>query len=460
MVSCAGRRTVGFVHHDVVVLGAGPAGVYAAWKLAERGASVRVLEAGSTVGGMSASHIVGGQRVDLGSHRLHPAGGEMLLAELRSIGVQLQTRERNGRLRLAQRWVGFPLRAGDLVRSVPPGFAVRAAIDAVSGPLRRRDESNFDSAVRGRLGPTVNAQFYRPYAQKLWGMNPDDLDADLARRRVSASSPSAILGRIVHARRPEGRQFLYPRTGYGEIVERLADAATRAGATIDTGERVEAVEVASAGVSIRTPSSGYEATEVWSTIPVTTLARLRGIDTGTLRSRAMVLVYLVLDVDRYTTFDAHYVPDLATPVARLSEPKNYRDGDDPAGTTVLCAEVPCDVGDDVWTSDDGELAEMVADGIVRIGLPPVRPIAHDVIRLPSVYPVHDHDHRATFSRVLAELDEEDRILSLGRQGLFVPDNLHHVVAMASAAVSAWSGRTDRDRWTVLRAEFDDHVVED
>ena len=63
---------------------------------------------------------------------------------------------------------------------------------------------------------------------------------------------------------------------------------------------------------------------------------------GQLGFRAMLLVYLVLDGDRYSPYDAHYLPDAGTPVTRVSEPTNYRDGDDPPGRTVLCAELPCE----------------------------------------------------------------------------------------------------------------------
>ena len=70
-----------------------------------------------------------------------------------------------------------------------------------------------------------------------------------------------------------------------------------------------------------------------------------------------MLVYLVVDEDRYADVDAHYVPDADVAFARLSEPKNYRRGPDPAGRTVLCAEVPATAGDATWAATDDELAD-------------------------------------------------------------------------------------------------------
>src|ERR1700712_1088021 len=107
---------------DIVVLGGGPAGLAAAGKAAATGRSVLLLERGPAVGGMAASFEVAGVRVDAGSHRLHPASPPAVLDLLRELlGDDLQTRPRNGRLRLYGRWVGFPLRPAELVRTLPPG---------------------------------------------------------------------------------------------------------------------------------------------------------------------------------------------------------------------------------------------------------------------------------------------------------------------------------------------------
>lgn len=43
----------------------------------------------------------------------------------------------------------------------------------------------------------------------------------------------------------------------------------------------------------------------------------------------------------------------------LSEPKNFRHGDDPAGVTVVCAEVAYWKDDEVWAASPEQLAELV-----------------------------------------------------------------------------------------------------
>ena len=178
----------------------------------------------------------------------------------------------------------------------------------------------------------------------------------------------------------------------------------------------------------------------------------------------MVLAYLVVDRAQYTPFDAHYFPGPETCVSRLSEPKNYRDGDDPPEQTVLCAEVPCWSGDELWCSTDDRIAEFVVDGIGRVGLADPAPVGVEVRRLPSVYPVYESatvGARAVADRWIRDL-ARTRVITLGRQGLGVPDNLHHVLAMGDAAAGAVDpgGEIDWLSWGRSLDSFARHVVED
>ena len=435
---------------DVGVVGAGPAGLMAAWRLARAGRSVVVHEAAPRVGGMAGSLEVDGVRVDFGSHRLHPSTPPELLEEIRGLlGDDLQVRPRNGRIRLAHRWLRFPLQAQELLTKLPTRLAVGAARDTLVAPLRRPREDTFAEVVRAGLGPTMADAFYAPYVQKLWGVPPDQLSGELARRRVSADGPVAVAKRLVKAR-GGGATFLYPRRGFGQISEALADAATAAGAEIRVSSPVEDL-------------GGLDADLVFSTLPVTALAAMAGGPTSSLTHRGMALVYLTLDRRPYTPFDAHYFPEPDVAFSRLSEPANYRESaDDPPDRTVLCAEVPCTVDDATWSATDADLGDQVADGLARVGLPAARPHRVHVERLPRVYPLYRVGFEAELAAVLDWAQGLDRVVVFGRQGLFVPDNTHHALAMGAEAAAAVrpDGSFDRDRWTAALDRFRDHVVED
>jgi protoporphyrinogen oxidase len=214
-------------------------------------------------------------------------------------------------------------------------------------------------------------------------------------------------------------------------------------------------------------SAGY----AFSTLPLPVLARiarpapsLADIESATrLRFRAMLLVYVVHRGGRWTSFDAHYIPSRETPITRISEPANYRKSpDDPVDRSVLCAEIPCAMTDEVWGLDDESLGDVVDEALARTGLPPVDRMHVESRRLGQVYPVY----RLGFEDDLAGVDNWARMLrrvvTFGRQGLFAHDNTHHALVMAYDAVDALrdDGRFDRYAWTAARQRFDRHVVED
>ncbi|MET0912809.1 MAG: FAD-dependent oxidoreductase, partial [Acidimicrobiales bacterium] len=188
-----------------------------------------------------------------------------------------------------------------------------------------------------------------------------------------------------------------------------------------------------------------------------------GGPTCSLTHRGMALVYLTLERRPYTPFDAHYFPEPDVVFSRLSEPANYRDSvDDPPTRTVLCAEVPCDEDDATWSASDTDLGLQVAEGLARVGLPVARPHEVHVERLARVYPLYRVGFEQELAAVLDWAHDLDGVVVFGRQGLFVPDNTHHALAMGAAAASAVGddGSFDRGRWNEALASFRGHVVED
>ena len=461
---------------SIVVLGSGPAGLAAAWQAARRGHPVTVLERADRVGGLAGSFDVAGVRVDHGSHRLHPATPPALLADLRALlGNDLQTRPRNGRLRVAGSWVGFPLRPAELLSALPPTMTARIGLEALTAPVRREGQPSFAASLRKGLGPTLYREMYAPYAEKLWGLPGDRISADQAAKRVTADTPWKVAAHMLRldrsARSGQGRVFHYPRRGFGQIVEALAEAAVQAGAELRLDEAVTGLAHSEDGVTVSTASGPVEAAHAFSTLPLPVLARLCDPappaavldDAARLTFRAMVLVYVVHEGGRWSPYDAHYLPGLETPVTRLSEPANYRvSTDDPPDRTVLCAELPCAVGDPIWSATEDELAAVVDDALRVTGLPPVNRSGVVVRRLPHVYPIYQPGYQTHLAPLDSWVGALARVTTFGRLGLFAHDNTHHAIAMAYDAVAALGADGSRDElmWSAARRRFSDHVVED
>jgi protoporphyrinogen oxidase len=466
---------------SVAILGAGPAGLGAAYRFARRtGFEVTVLERQGMVGGNAGSFEIAGLRVDYGSHRLHPACPPEILADIQSLlKNDLLDRPRHGRMGLRGRWVHFPLKPLDLATHLPLSFSAGVLRDSVVKLAGGKKEDTFEGLLRHGLGRTICEDFYFPYARKIWGVDPSELDAEQARRRVAAGSLGKMVRKVLNAvpgLKPKGAgRYFYPKRGYGQISEAYYCAALKAGARIHLNTPVTGIDVQDGAVSAVRFQQGdretrHAAALALSTIPVSMLARLVSpaapkpvLDAAqSLRFRAMILIYLVLETEQFTEFDAHYFPDPAVAITRLSEPKNYGLAELP-GRTVLCAELPCSTADPVWKASGEELQAVMCDALRKAGLP-VRARILEVAarRLPQAYPIYTRDYRRHFDVICNWIDGIEGLITFGRQGLFAHDNTHHTLAMAYAleqSVDA-QGRLNGGQWRSHLKEFEKHVVED
>ena len=413
----------------IVVIGAGPAGLAAAWALDRSGHDVVVLDRAAAVGATAASHTVSGVRVDLGSHRLDPAMREPVRAVIDGL-VDLHARQRRDRIRLGDRWLPLPLTTAGLVRRLPASVAARTALDAAVRPFRSPRSDSLAGIARAEVGTTMWRRLHGPYAWKLWDTDPRRLAGESARHLLSAEQPLRPPFRV--RRRPP--TLLYPGRGFGALSEAMASALpdVRLGTKVTAlMEQPDRVIVGLADGRILTAS------HVVSTLPVGVTATWLGLAEPAavqVRHRAVVLVYLTLDRRPYTTFDTHHLPERHLLATRISEPTNHRQSpDDPTDRTVLCAEIPCWSGDATWRASDDDLGLRIADDLVRCGLPDPCPVAVDTVRLPSVHPVMtpqavdalDHAHRAVAG--------SRRVTALGGEGLCTSQDTHRLIDMGLQA---------------------------
>jgi protoporphyrinogen oxidase len=447
---------------------------------------------------MASSFDIAGVRVDYGSHRLNPDMPGYVLADLRFLlGADLQTRYRAGRLLLGEKWITYPFKPRELARALPAVPMARAAFEAISTSWRGKPKpgespESYAELMRAGFGPTLYEQVYAPYARKLWGIDGELIDSEQARRKAGAPTALSALARAVrNVLSNESLAYLYPRRGFGQLCESMADAAVTAGARLRLGSAAERIEVGHGEVSVRLGRSEhhYAASErsgwssdsfldsggwlrarhVFSTLPLPLLARMttpgapyEAVEaSGDLKFRAIVLVYVVHKGGRWTRHDVHYIPGGRTPVSRISEPMNHRiNPEDPEDRDVVCFEMPCDIGDDIWNASDDELAELVRGCVRETGLPELNMDWVQVKRVRNVYPIYHRGYRSQLGVLEQWVEQLPHVTTFGRQGLFTPDNTHHSMVMGYEAADALgSGDFDHEHWKQAKERFSNHIVE-
>ncbi len=467
----------------VVILGGGPTGLWTAMNLLRMhpGLSVTILEREGFPGGIAGSFTAHGLTWDLGSHRLHSAACPGLIGEVRELlDGDLLLRPRNGRILLEGRFLRFPLSLSDMALHLPFSFALGAAMDGLAAPFRNRPvtDATFADVMTAGLGRTICNRFYFPYAEKLWGLAPDSLDGEQARRRVSAGTMSGLLRKLVPAPRSRNdrKSFHYPRGGFGMIFSAAARRVGSLGGRLVTDAVVRSVSPPIEGAPGAVAFSRGErdtvlpADFVFSTIPVTSLVKAMASQvpeeirtaSSSLSYRSMVLFYIVLNSQRFSAYDAHYFPGPETRFSRMSERQNYDACPEAPGTTGLCFELPCFRTDPVWSMEDSDILGIVLGGMAASGLPVPCVKAFFTRRIIEAYPSYPSGWHRHFEAVDSWLARFPGLVTIGRQGLFVHDNTHHAMEMGAAAARCFDPGAgwDATGWSEARKLFAKNVVED
>ena len=291
---------------DLLVLGAGPAGAGAAYRAARAGHRVVLVERAAVAGGAA-----GKLRARRDPRRLRQPSPSPLDRRPDPRGPAQPARRRaraspTTSAASCSRGGGSPFLRGRWppLSHLPPSFVLGLAGDAATAWARRPRDDTFAEVLRAGLGPTMCERFYFPYARKIWGVEPEQLDGEQARRRVSAAIDRL---RWLRARfccfYATGASFWYPSSRLRHDQRAAGRRGSRRRARhCASGSAVEALDTSEDRV-VATLSDGttIAAGRAFTTLPLGTLAQLvrprppaavRDA-VAALRTRALLLVYLV-----------------------------------------------------------------------------------------------------------------------------------------------------------------------
>jgi len=442
----------------VVVLGAGPAGLAAAWKLSKSGRDVEVLEANSYVGGLAHTMHDGNYMFDFGPHRFHSAN-PAIISEITNLMGPLPTRICKTQVYFRGHFYTYPLSAGNLFAGLSPWLGLTCFADFlttwVRNKIRPADDSSFESWVVNRFGRRLYDVYFGPYTAKVWGRDPAQLAASWAAQRVAVVDLWDLILRTLKIRRedndfhhsPFKAEFFYPERGVGHIYERMAEEVVKHGGSLSLNTRVKQVNCGEDRVeSVLVERDGkleeVEAEYFISTVPISPLVRsLRPFAptdvteaASQIRFRAMVFVFLKLDRPSVTDDHWIYFPDPDTVFNRISEMRNFSTAAAPVGQTSLTVEISCDVDDEIWNAPEEDLYRRSVDGLVRAGL--IREseiVGHSFRRTRNAYPTYDLKFEANLAKMAYHLASWPNLVVCGRQGLFRYINQDHAIEMGLCA---------------------------
>jgi protoporphyrinogen oxidase len=453
----------------VVICGAGPAGLTAAYQLAKKGYKVSVLESDDVVGGISRTVRYKQFRFDIGGHRfftkIRPVQDlwEEILAD-EFIDVP-----RLSRILYNGRFFHYPLKAANAVMGLglwEAGKIVMSYMKARLAPHKKED--NLEQWVSNRFGDRLYRIFFKTYTEKVWGIPCTEIRAEWAAQRIQGLSlGKAILNATsLNKRAPTIKtlisEFRYPRLGPGQMWEACAQKIEEMGGEILLSHPVTAFEsngdsVTAVVACVDGKPRRFEAEHFITTVPLTRLIEGLGNTApetvvnaaNGLAYRDFILVALIVDREKLFPDNWIYVHTPGVTVGRIQNFNNWSAAMVPVeGVTCIGMEYFCFEGDGLWDSDDAALIALASAELEKLGLCPGATVTDGaVVRMPKAYPIYDAAYRANVDVISGYLDSIPNLHTVGRNGMHKYNNQDHSMYTAMLAVENMFG-ANHDLWSV------------
>ncbi len=277
-------------HEVAIIIGAGPAGLTAAYcLLKETNIKPIILEESQFIGGISRTAHHNGNRMDIGGHRFFskseevneiwnslmplqgkPSFDDRILGNEKQLAkdgpdpeeeeVVMLLRNRISRIFFLRKFFDYPI-------SVKPRTFInmgawrtlKSGVGYIGARIKKRPEDNLANFYINRFGKPLYEMFFEDYTEKLWGVNPKYLSADWGAQRVKGLSLSkAIFSTITKPFKSKDKvetslieQYIYPKKGPGQLWELLAEKIVELGGEIHKGCSVRKISLSDDGKTVK-----------------------------------------------------------------------------------------------------------------------------------------------------------------------------------------------------------------
>lgn len=455
---------------DVVIIGAGPTGLTAAYQLAKAGKTTIVFEKGARVGGIARTENYKGYGIDIGGHRFYTKVGEVEAMWHEVLEADFLYRTRLSRIYYDRKFFYYPIRFFDALWKLGLVESFRIGLSYVWArvqPYPRED--NLQEWVSNRFGKRLFQIFFKTYTEKVWGIPCTEIKAEWAAQRIKGLSfTTAIKNALFKSQSNSVKTlidaFHYPRRGPGMLWARVQELVEARGhrVMLETdvleihlnGRRVERVVAQGPAGPVTAAADFYI-----SSMPVSELIlKMTPPPPPEVVEAARQLTYrdfltVALIVNRDNLFPDNwiYVHSPEVQVGRIQNFKNWSPDMVPesaAGTTCIGLEYFCEEGDALWQSCDDELIALGRRELALLGLVDEADVIDGVVyRQPKAYPVYTGAYKEYLEIIKSYINSLENLQTAGRNGLHMYNNQDHSMLTAMLAVKNIAGE-NHDIWSV------------
>lgn len=429
----------------VLILGGGITGLGAAWKLAESGAAVEVIELQNEIGGLAGTVTEGPYKLDYGPHFILSERPELLEKILLLFDEELPVFKRSAQLYFHGKFYNYPLTARNVLMQMPIydsflcafSYFLRLIWDSLKKPFTRKHKPNFAEWARSSFGDYLFHLFFKPYTEQFWQIPVNELSPDSmpTNTRLSFFKTLKLLfvkdvvkSKMSLVERETTLLLRYPRQGIGTLAGHIAERITQNQGKVHTGCRVNRITRKPDGSFTVTAACGeetrvFEGTHVISTLPLTELIPMLNPAPPAnvmesirhLAYLSLLVVYLV--IPKREILESSYVYHLARPYNRIGDMNKFCPDLCPPDENMLALEFTCHKGDSLWEKSKDELFEMSVSYLEKDGI-----LKRDEVKRIFVlksaygYPVYAYDYKKHLEAVRTFVNSTSGLEIAGRSG--------------------------------------------
>jgi len=406
----------------IFILGAGLAGLSAAWYLQKKGADCQILEKESEIGGLCRSKNIKGFTFDCDGHLLHFKHRYTFNLIRNLLTDNLAEHQRSAWVYAFDTYIRYPFQANlyglspSTVKECLKGFIQAAQ----NNHLKKKNNPTFLDWINQTFGKGIAKHFMIPYNTKFWTVSPERLTCDWVDGFIPVPSLIQIIeGTIEENQRQFGynARFWYPkRGGINQICLALANQIKN----IYTNCQIAEIDLRKK--EIKMASGNKERFDyLISTIPLPQMSYIvRGLPVYIYslfkKLRWNSIFNLNLGIEKKDNWRRHwiYFPEREFYFFRVGFPHNFSSCLTPNDKSSLYVEVAYSRYQPIKKN---EIVIRIKKDLKRIGILSDSDYicVEDINDIEFGYPLYDSNYRIARESILKFLSQND-ILSCGRYG--------------------------------------------
>ena len=467
--------------YDLIIIGAGPAGLTAAYELSDSGKKIHVLEKKNKVGGLAETKVFGDYRYDIGPHRFFTKNKEVYELFLEILGNDAVEVNRKTRILFKNSYFDYPLTPLNalfglgIIESVLIGFSYLFA--RIKSYLKLTKINNFEDWVVDRFGKKLFSNFFKNYTEKVWGIDCKKIGSDWAAQRIKGLSLSTAIKFALFPnskKRPKTLidKFYYPRLGAGMLWEKFEKIITDKNVKVSKEKTVTSVESSNDCFIVKyTDKQGNIFSEKTQNIffsnPLLEFIDIFDSDVpkevlnsaNKLNYRNHISVHVTVDKK---LFDDNWIyihsPDVK--MARIADFTNFSTDMSKNGTCSITIEYFCFEHEELWNQSNDYLIDFAISELRSIFKEKFNIIHKAVSRSSKAYPVIETGYQDHINVIKEWLSNLSNVTAIGRSGMFKYNNQDHAMATGLYAARTLTGEGNFDPWDVnVDEEYQEEIYQ-